>query len=84
MMTYELFARVSLRKDIPEKRLRRGDVGTIVEHHPASQGGEDGYSLEFFNAVGETVAIVVVAESAIEPLHRNEVLHVRQVESSRI
>ncbi|HAL57797.1 MAG TPA: DUF4926 domain-containing protein [Bacteroidetes bacterium] len=82
-MHYELFTRVSLRKDIPEKQLRKGDVATIVEHHP-SQAEEAGYSLEVFNALGETITVVVVPASAIEPLHTNEVLHVRQLESSRI
>ncbi len=35
-MAYKLFEEVVLRKDIPEKRLRRGDVTTIVEHHLVS------------------------------------------------
>lgn len=44
-MTYKLFEEVVLLKDIPEKKLKKGDVATIVEHHPVSKG-EDGYSLE--------------------------------------
>lgn len=43
-MAYKLFEEVVLLKDIPEKRLKKGDVATIVEHHPVSKG-EDGYSL---------------------------------------
>jgi hypothetical protein len=81
-MTYELFSRVALRVDIPEKHLKKGDVVTIVEHH-AGNGKEDGYSLEVFNAVGDTIAVVVVPESAIENLHGNEVLHVRPLEASK-
>lgn len=75
-MAFELFTRMALREDFPYHKLRRGDVATIVEHHPVI-GGEDGYSLEIFNAVGETIAVLVVAESQIEPLMNNEVLHVR-------
>jgi hypothetical protein len=82
-MPYKLFTRVALREDLPAKHLRKGDVATIVEHHPSGAGGRDGYSLEIFNAVGETIAIVTVSESAIEPLHENEVLHVRQLEDFR-
>jgi len=43
-MRYELFEEVVLTKDIPEKKFKRGDVATVVEHHPVSDG-EDGYSL---------------------------------------
>ena len=49
-MTYELFQEVILSSDIVEKGLKKGDVATIVEHHPVA-GGEDGYTLEVFNAL---------------------------------
>lgn len=77
-MTIELFQRVALRDDIPEKRLRRGDVATIVDRHPG-RNGENGYSLEVFNAIGETIAVVTVPESAIQPLSSNEVFSIREL-----
>lgn len=75
-MTFKLYEEVVLTKDIPEKRLKKGDVATIVEHHPVSDG-EDGYSLELFNALGDTIAVITVAESAIEPLTEDEIFSVR-------
>lgn len=78
-MKYELFSRVALKTDLPAHGLRSGDVATVVEYHPARPGQEPGYSLEVFNAVGETVAVVTVRESQIEPLTPNGVLHVRLV-----
>ena len=78
-MKYELFTRVALSADLPEHRLRSGDVATVVEFHPGRPGQEPGYSLEVFNAVGETVAVVTVRESQIEPLTASEMLHVRAV-----
>ena len=81
-MTYELFSRVALKTDLPEHRLRAGDVVTVVEHHPGRLGQEPGYSLEVFNAVGDTVAVVTVRESQIEPLNSGELLHVRQLVQS--
>lgn len=42
-MIYKLFEEVALLKDIPEKKLKKGDVATIVEHHPVSRG-EDVFS----------------------------------------
>lgn len=75
-MKYELFTDVALAEDIPEKGLRKGDVATIVEHHELPSG-EEGYSLEVFNAVGDTIAIVTLPESRVEPLTEDEVLSVR-------
>jgi hypothetical protein len=75
-MTYKLFEEVVLTKDIPERGLKKGDVATIVEHHPVSDE-EDGYSLELFNALGDTIAVITLPESAIEPLTENEIFSVR-------
>jgi hypothetical protein len=75
-MKFDLYKDVVLRKDLPEYRLKKGDVATIVEHHTL-KSSEDGYSLEVFNAVGETIAVVTVSESDIEVLKESEVLSVR-------
>ena len=77
-MKYKLFEEVVLRKDIHEKKLKKGDVATVVEYHPVS-GGEDGYSLEVFNAVGDTIAVITVPESIIEPLTEDEIFSVRSL-----
>jgi hypothetical protein len=81
-MKYDLFIRVALTEDLPQHHLRCGDVATVVESHPGRSGQEPGYSLEVFNAVGETIAIVTVRESQIEPLTANELLHVRRLETA--
>ena len=77
-MTYKLFEEVVLTKDIPKRGLKKGDVATIVEHHPVSDG-EDGYSLELFNALGDTIAVITLPESAIEPLTEDEIFSVRSM-----
>jgi hypothetical protein len=77
-MTYRLFEEVVLLENITEKGLKKGDVATIVEHHPVTDG-EDGYSLEVFNALGNTIAVITVSESAIEPLTENEIFSVRSL-----
>ena len=80
-MTFELFSKVALAVDVPLNRVRKGDVATIVETHPGRPGElEPGYSLEIFNAVGWTLAVVIVRESEIQPLRKDEILHVRQLE----
>jgi hypothetical protein len=75
-MKYKLFEEVALNKDIPGKNLKKGDVAAIVEYHPVSNG-EDGYSLEIFNVLGDTIAVIAVSESSIEPLTENEVFSAR-------
>ncbi len=77
-MKYELFQRVALAQDLPEKRLRRGDVVTIVDRHPPN-GGEPGYSIEVFNALGETIAVTAVPESCLQSLTANDIIHVRSL-----
>ena len=67
-MKYELFTRIALKTDLPQHGLRSGDVATIVEHHVGRPNQEPGYTLEVFNAVGESIAVVTVRESQIEPL----------------
>jgi hypothetical protein len=51
-------------------------INPRVFHHP-SPNGENGYSIEVFNALGDTVAVTAVPESALESLRRDEVLSVR-------
>jgi hypothetical protein len=75
-MKFELYTDVVLTRDVPEQRLKRGDVVKLVEHHVAPDG-EDGYSAEVFNAVGDTLAVITVPESALEPLREDEVCCVR-------
>ncbi len=75
-MRFDLYTDAALACDIPEHCLCRGDVVKIVDHH-LSPNGENGYSIEVFNAVGDTIAITAVPESALESLRKDEVLSVR-------
>lgn len=75
-MRFELYTDASLARDIPEHQLRRGDLVRVIDHHP-SANGESGYSIEVFNAIGDTIAVTAVPESALEPLRKDEVLSVR-------
>ncbi|MDA3789580.1 MAG: DUF4926 domain-containing protein [Desulfobacula sp.] len=77
-MLYKLFEEVALAKDICEKRFKKGDIATIVEHHAVIEG-EDGYSLEIFNALGDTITVLTVAESAIEPITKDEIFSIRSL-----
>lgn len=75
-MKIDLFQRVALKIDLPDQGLRKGDVATIVEQLPG-KNTEDGYALEVFNAVGESIAVVTVPASAVEPLTADKIPSVR-------
>lgn len=75
-MQFELYTDVALARDLPELRLRRGDLVKLVDRHVAPDS-EEGYSIEVFNAVGETIAVSAVPASALEPSRQDEVLSVR-------
>jgi hypothetical protein len=64
----ELLQNVALTRDIAEHGLNRGDVAVLVDRMPHPTGGEPGCLLEVFNAVGDTLAVITVPQSAIEPL----------------
>ncbi|MGH8064017.1 MAG: DUF4926 domain-containing protein [Candidatus Entotheonellia bacterium] len=81
----KLYQRVALTHDLPQHNLCEGDVAIVVEHLPGTlaTGGEDGYALEVCNAVGETIAVVMVPASAVKPLTEHEILQVRPLSSAR-
>jgi hypothetical protein len=78
-MKFELFTDAVLNCDVPKHRLKRGDIVKLVDHHIAEDGSK-GYSIEAFNALGETLAVTAVPESALEFLREDEVLCTRMVE----
>jgi hypothetical protein len=64
-MAFELYSDVILTRDMPDAGLRSGDVGTVVERHTTPDGAEEGYSVEFFDMTGNTVAVTTVPAMAL-------------------
>jgi hypothetical protein len=59
------FPRAILTVDLPDEGLRAGDIGTIVDEHVVPGVAEKGYSVEFFDMTGRTVAVVTVPASSL-------------------
>jgi hypothetical protein len=76
-MKFELYNDIVLTRDLLEERLKRGDIVKLLEHHPGRPGHKDGYSAEVFNALGDSIAVITVPESALEPLSEDEICCVR-------
>ena len=72
-MKPDLYSEVALTRDVPEHRLKRGDMATVVEYVRHPKGGEEGCVLEVFNVLGESIAVVTVPISAIEPLRADQI-----------
>ena len=60
-----VYGDVILTRDVTESGLRAGDVGTVVERHAVVGVSEDGYSVEFFDMTGNTVAVVTLPANAL-------------------
>ncbi|NJM59968.1 MAG: DUF4926 domain-containing protein [Oscillatoriales cyanobacterium RU_3_3] len=66
---------VVLTTDIPEKKLERGDIGTVVLVH---QGGA-GYEVEFVTLTGKTVAIISLFSSQVRGIGEREIARARML-----
>jgi hypothetical protein len=64
-MPFDMYSDVILTLDVPDHGVRAGDVGTVVERHTVAGVPEEGYSVEFFDMTGNTVAVVTLPASAL-------------------
>lgn len=62
-MPFDIYGDVILTRDVTEHGLRAGDVGTVVERHAVPDVPEEGYSVEFFDMTGNTVAATLPASA---------------------
>lgn len=75
-MKLELYNDAVLTCDLPAHRLRSGDIVKVVDHHVARDGTE-GYSIEVFNAVGDTISVAAVPATALAPHRADRVVCTR-------
>lgn len=60
---------VVLQCDVPEEGFFSGDIGVVVERHDVT-GYEAGYSVEFFDMLGNTVSVAMLQASVLRaPTH---------------
>jgi Domain of unknown function (DUF4926) len=67
---------VVLTRDIPEQKLRQGDLGAVVLVHADGRA----YEVEFVALGGETVAVLTLSADAVRAVNGREIAHVRDVE----
>jgi hypothetical protein len=66
---------VVLTGDLPNERLKAGDIGTVVNVHENGAG----YELEFITLAGETIAVVTLMASQVRPAAKREIPHAREL-----
>lgn len=73
------YVRVALGVDLLYHGLRAGDVAVVLDVLPPTDtsDGVAGVAIEVHSALGDTVAVVVVAITDIQPLRHDEVFSVR-------
>ncbi len=64
---------VILTRDVPERGLSAGDIGTVVLVHR----NEAGYEVEFTALDGETIAVLTLLPEQVRPANSREIAHVR-------
>lgn len=63
-MTFPLYEDAILMLDMPEEGLAGGDISTVAERHNMPDF-EIGYSIEFFDLLGNTVDVVTLPVSSL-------------------
>lgn len=65
---------VVLDKDLPNEKLRRGDLGAVVQVYEP-----DGIEVEFVTASGRTEALLALSASDVRPVANNDLISVRSL-----
>jgi hypothetical protein len=67
--------RVVLTRDIPEKKLKAGDVGTVVMVYKDGEA----FEVEFMTLDGDTFALETLMAADVRPARGVEIAHAREV-----
>jgi hypothetical protein len=76
-MSFKELETVVLNRDLPEHRLRKGDLGAVVHVY-----APDGLEVEFVSASGKTEALVTLRETDVRPVADGDLIAVRRLDRS--
>ena len=71
-MTYRALDTIVLDRDLPERGLRKGDLGAVVEVYEP-----DGLEVEFLTASGGTAAVLTLNVRDVRPAADDDLVSVR-------
>lgn len=64
---------IVLTEDVPDLKLVKGDIGTVVLIHDSGKG----YEVEFMTLNGDTVAVTTLFPQQIRPIRETEIANAR-------
>jgi hypothetical protein len=67
--------RIVLKSDVPAKRLKAGDVGTVVHAYKDGKA----YEVEFVTLDGKTAAVVTLEAAHVRRVSPREIPHARKL-----
>jgi len=76
-MIFKELDTVVLSADLPQHRLRKGDLGAVVGIYKP-----DGLEVEFVTASGRTEAVITLSIQDVRPVHENDLVAVRPFDRS--
>ncbi len=76
-MKFQLLDTVVLRRDLPEDRLRQGDLGAVVQIYEPN-----GDEVEFVSASGNTEALLTLNEDDVRSVDDGDMVTVRRLDRS--
>jgi hypothetical protein len=71
-MMYRVLDTIVLDRDLPDHRLRKGDLGAVVELYEP-----DGIEVEFVTASGRTAAVLTLKAQDVRPVADDDLVSVR-------
>ena len=74
-MRFRLLETVVLNRDIPDRGLKKGDLGAVVHIYEP-----DGVEVEFVSAAGRTEALATLNESDVRAVADSDLIAVRQLD----
>lgn len=76
-MNIEVLDTVVLEKEMPTHKLKKGDIGTVVEMYEP-----DGIEVEFVTGSGKTQALLTLKITDVRPIGGSEILAVRSLKAA--
>jgi len=76
-MRFKELQTVVLNRDLPDQRLRKGDLGAVVRVYEP-----DGLEVEFVSASGLTEALVTLRETDVRAVADGDIVAVRELDRS--
>jgi hypothetical protein len=71
-MTYQVLDTIVLNRDMPDRGLRKGDLGAVVEVYEP-----DGLEVEFVTASGRAAALLTLKIQDVRPVADDDLVSVR-------